>query len=888
MTNDPTGNDPITRLNAALEGRYRIERELGAGGMATVYLAQDLKHDRQVAIKVLRPELAAVIGAERFLAEIKTTANLQHPHILPLFDSGEADGLLFYVMPFVQGESLREKLDRDKQLSVEDAVRIAKAVASALDHAHRQGVIHRDIKPANILMQDGQPVVADFGIALAVTAAGGGRLTETGLSLGTPYYMSPEQATADRDPGPQSDLYSLACVLYEMIAGDPPHTGSSAQAVLARILTDRPRDLTEIRETVPAHVAAAVGRALAKVPADRFKSAAEFGAALDDLSFTYAPTVVTSRVTATPPATPAETPAAGGGGGRLAWGVAALAVLMAAWGWLRPEPETPPAPAVRVAETLVETTGGSGRRVAVSPDGRWLAFSSGGDQALRVRRADQTEWRALPGTEGAQQPHFSPAGDWVAFNGRDGLKKTPVEGGPVLSLFDGDGANPQWGTDGFIYFTGAAPDGSGVVRVPESGGTPELLVDDPIARYASPLPDGSALLYTHFPGLPTAEIRLVDLASREVRTLLTPGANADYVEPGYIVYGHGSQTVMAVPFDLGTREITGPEGPLLPGVAVYTGGATQFAVSDNGTAVYLPSGSSAGSWRLAMVDLDGTVQELPVTASPERRTPRFSPDGRSIAFDDEGQIHVFDQELGTNAPVTFDGNAYYAVWNPGGDSLTFTNGAVVRVVPADASGIPEVLLEPGELGGLFPHAWSPDGSFLVVRAATGGAAIGDLHVFDAAASTVTPYLVGEWAEVAASLSPDGRWLAYASEESGESEVYVRSFPEPGARFQVSSGGGVEPVWAPDGEALYYRRGDELVAASVAVDPGFRVLGREPILDDLREMPQQGFAASYDVHPDGDRFLFFLGAVEEGVDVDRTLYVVTNWFEELKERMGERR
>ena len=461
-----------------------------------------------------------------------------------------------------------------------------------------------------------------------------------------------------------------------------------------------------------------------------------------------------------------------------------------------------------------------------------------------------------------------------------------MEGGPVLSLFEGGGANPQWGTDGFIYFTADTPEGSGVIRVPESGGTPELLVEDPTARYASPMPDGSALLYTHFSALTTSEIRVVDLVSGEVRTLLTPGVNADYVEPGYIVYGHGSQTVMAVPFDPESLEVTGPEGPLLPGVAVYTGGATQFAVSDKGTAVYLPSGSSDGTWRLAVVDMDGAMEELPVTASPERRTPRFSPDGRFVAFDDGGRVHVFDQELGTNAPVTFEGEAFYPAWTPDGASLTFTDGSAVWTVSADASGTPELVLEPGDLGGVYPHAWSPDGNLLVVRAASGAQALGDLYLLDAATSTVAPYLLGDWAEVAPSISPGGRWLAYASDESGEYEVYVRSFPEPGARFQVSSGGGEEPVWAPDGQTLYFRRGDELVAASVTVDPDFRVLGREPILDDLGNMPVQEFAASFDVHPDGDRFIFFLGQEEEGVEVDRTLYVVTNWFTELRERMGE--
>jgi Tol biopolymer transport system component len=876
----------MERINQALSGRYRVERELGEGGMATVYLAHDERHDRKVALKVLKPELAAVMGGERFLTEIRTTANLQHPHILPLFDSGEADGVLFYVMPFVKGESLRAKLDRDKQLSVDDAVRIAKAVAGALDHAHRQGVIHRDIKPANILLQDGQPMVADFGIALAVSAAGGGRLTETGLSLGTPFYMSPEQATADRDPGPQSDVYSLACVLYEMIAGDPPHTGSSAQAVLARILTDRPRDLTELRDTVPGHVAAAVARGLAKVPADRFGSAAAFAAALDDLNFTYSPSPVTSRVAAAPAAMEA-TPASPAPGGRMAWSVAALAVLAAVWGWLRPAAEAPFPSAVRVESVLEEPTGGSGRRVAVSRDGRWFAYATATAQ-LRVRRSDQSEWRDLPGTDGALQPTFSPEGDWLAFTGRSGLQKTPVEGGPVLSQFERGGVNPHWSADGFIYFTGVVPDGAGVVRVPDSGGTPELLVEDAYARYASPLPDGSALLYTHFEGLESSEVRLLDLASGEVRTLLTPGANADYVEPGYIVYGHGAQTVMAVPFDLGTREITGPEGPVLPGVSVYSGGATQFTVSTNGTAVYLPGGLGSSPMRLALVDLRGEVEELPLTASPERWTPRFSPDGRYIAFDDGGQIHVFDQQLGTNAPLTFELGDIYPIWTPDGASITYSKQESIRLVAADASGTPEVLLESGDLGSVFPHAWTSDGAMLVLRNAVGGAT-GDLHVLDTSTSSLTPYLQGEWNELAASLSPGGRWLAYGSDESGQSEVYVRSFPQPGARFQVSSGGGAEPVWSPDGETLYYRQGDRLVAASVTVEPDFRVVGRETALTGLSEMVAQDFSASYDIHPDGDRFVFFMGEMGEGrADPNASLVVVTNWFTELRERMGEGR
>lgn len=272
--------DHIDRLNSAVNDRYAIERELGSGGMATVFLAQDLKHERQVAIKVLRPELAAALGGDRFLREIKLTARLNHPHILPLLDSGEADGLLYYVMPFVDGESLRVRITRDKQLPVEDALQIAREVADALSYAHRHGVIHRDIKPENVLLQSGHAVVADFGIARAIDAAGGGELTATGLAIGTPRYMSPEQGAGERDLDGRSDLYSLACVLYEMLAGQPPFTGATAESIVRQHLMAEPPNIRNVRQAVPAPVAAALRRAMAKAPADRFGQVAQFGEAL--------------------------------------------------------------------------------------------------------------------------------------------------------------------------------------------------------------------------------------------------------------------------------------------------------------------------------------------------------------------------------------------------------------------------------------------------------------------------------------------------------------------------------------------------------------------------------------------------------------------------------
>jgi len=272
----------LDQLRAALSDRYTLQRELGSGGMATVYLAHDLKHDRKVAIKVMRPELSAILGGERFLQEIRIAAQLNHPHILTLHDSGEADGFLYYVMPHVEGESLRSKIDREKQLPIDEALLVSSQVALALDYAHGQGVIHRDIKPENILLHRGVTVVADFGIALAVTAAGGERLTETGLSLGTPEYMSPEQAAGDRELDARSDLYSLGAVLYEMVTGEPPQTGATVQAVIAKLLSEPPTQPRVVRDSIPEAMDRAIMKALSKVPSDRFDTAAEFAAALTE------------------------------------------------------------------------------------------------------------------------------------------------------------------------------------------------------------------------------------------------------------------------------------------------------------------------------------------------------------------------------------------------------------------------------------------------------------------------------------------------------------------------------------------------------------------------------------------------------------------------------
>lgn len=369
------------RLATVLADRYRIERELGQGGMATVYLAHDIKHDRRVALKVLKPELAAVLGAERFLVEIKTTAALQHPYILPLFDSGTADGFLFYVMPFIDGETLRAKLDRETQLGVDEAVKITTDVADALHYAHTQGVVHRDIKPENILLANGRPMVADFGIALALSAAAGDRMTETGLSLGTPHYMSPEQATAEKEISARSDVYSLASVLYEMLAGNPPHTGASAQQIIMKIIAEPVAMVTTIRKSVPSNVSAALVKALEKLPADRFQSAAAFGDALRDPHFTVA-SVTTAH----------NAHSRGTNSRAFIAAVAAAVVLaaLAAWGWLRP---TPTPEVSRFSIILPDSVSGVWqssleRKLAVAPDGAGVRIHWTGCDAHIISTVD--------------------------------------------------------------------------------------------------------------------------------------------------------------------------------------------------------------------------------------------------------------------------------------------------------------------------------------------------------------------------------------------------------------------------------------------------------------------------------------------------------------------
>jgi serine/threonine-protein kinase len=599
-------SDAIDRLNAALEGRYRIERDLGEGGMAMVYLADDLRHNRKVAIKVLKPDLAAVVGGDRFLAEIQTTANLQHPHILPLFDSGEADGFLFFVMPYIDGETLRDRLNREKQLPVDEAVGIARSIASALAVAHEQGVIHRDIKPANILLSRGEPLVADFGIALAVTQAGGGRLTETGLSVGTPYYMSPEQATGDRDITASSDVYALGCILYEMLIGEPPYVGNTAQAVLGKILTEKPRQPTAVRTVIPLNVDGAVMRALEKLPADRFRTAEEFAKALGDSGFRYGESAAVESAT-------------GVNRESKFWRRLALFATIGAMilGWSlgrRVEGPAEPPPTTRSVFTMPRGQEILDRLYGVAGfarDGSALVYVGPGANGtqLWVKERGSHEARPLSGTSGAESPEIDPTGRWIAYINNGEVRKLPIAGGPSTVIGDSsqvDVGSIAWLDDGTLLYVDQE---MGIRRIREDGTERERVfeaVNRGFTIGVTALPGGNAL----FGRCPTAcqagaELWVWDGEAGEARELDPSSLAGWWVDSGHLVLVRPGGGVYAVEFDLETLTYMGEPVPVLEGVQVDLGILPDMTVGPSGQLLALIGAEGSQSMAFHWIDREG-------------------------------------------------------------------------------------------------------------------------------------------------------------------------------------------------------------------------------------------------------------------------------------------
>lgn len=853
--------DPRQSLQAALADRYEIQREIGAGGMATVFLARDLRHERQVALKVLKPELGAVLGVERFLAEIRVTANLQHPHLLPLFDSGEAAGLLFYVMPFVAGESLRQRLEREQQLGIGEAVRIGAAVASALDYAHRNNVVHRDLKPENILLHEGEPVVSDFGIALAVSVAGGARITQTGLSLGTPAYMSPEQAAGDRVVDARSDVYSLGAVVYEMLIGEPPHTGVNVQQVISRVLTERPRSITEQRHTVPEWLDLVILRALAKLPADRFATAREFGEALK-AGDTQVVRVSGPRAAPVVPISPARR--------LLPWAMAGLAASVATWLALRPAPTVEPPPLVRFSVTPPSGLRSDFVELAVSPDGRRLLIAEGpqGSRRVWLRRLNDDDVADLPALQGTQGHFLSPDGGSVAFVEEGKLRTMPVGGGPANTLatlppgpfMDGG----SWGRRGTIVYAGG--EAAGLWSVPVTGGAPRRLTTPPEGTddaHPSFLPDGQSFLFERRTGRDSLPLVMIGTLEGEVEQVGTlRGRHPQWVSD-VLMYVTADGTVNAVPLE-GRQPVGDPVAVLTMPVPVRGPRGVAFAASHAGVFAFVESAPRMSE--IVMVERTGQARPLTGTLR-SYGTPVAAPTGSAVAADitasdGSSDIYIYDAG-GTSRRVTRDGRSQTPAWHPGGSALAWATrveaeGRLMfqRLDATDTARV--VSAAPGMIRPLSFNARG-DSVRAVVLAPRSAPSLVSI---DLATGGATPYH-NEPGERSASVSPDGHWVTYIGSEDGTNQVFVRPARAAGPVLRISEAGGEQPRWGRGPGTLLYRDSASVVEVQLAGDPLPRVTRRTVLFADRYE---RGGLSTYDVTADGRLVMLQSGNAGSHVDV----------------------
>jgi serine/threonine protein kinase len=809
-------------LAAALADRYRIERELGQGGMATVYLAEDIKHRRHVALKVLRPELAAVIGAARFLQEITTTANLQHPNILPLHDSGEVEGTVFYVMPFVEGESLRDRLDREKQLPIDDATRVASEIAGALDYAHRRGVIHRDIKPENILLHDGRAIVADFGIALAVsTATGGTRMTETGMSLGTPQYMSPEQAMGERTLDARSDVYALGCVLYEMLAGEPPFTGPTAQSIVAKVLTTDPDSVDELRKTVPSHVAAAVRTALQKLPADRFATAAEFSKALTNAGYS---TSITSTLPGTTGARSTQPHrnrawmyfAAGGISAAI---VAAIAMPRESVSANEPRFYTITLPDSAPLSGGGDVYGIVYRSLDVSRDGRSLVYiseSPRGVSHLMQLRLDNGVATPIPGTDSARSPVLSPDGKSVAFYAGRAIRRIALDGGiatTVLNDGQSSGSIHGWLDDGrIVYSAGRA---CAIGSVPAVGGAPSP-VSSACGMRSMTFNRAAPEWAVGFSGTQLSGVPLggeatfhplgagVDSSGQPTRIR---GSSPLIVPQGFLVFVRDS-TLYAARFDLNARRLTTEPRPVLSGVRHEdTELLAHTALADDGTFIYA-SGADASHAYFVRVDARGTIRDtLPVRPGIVV-SYAVTHDGRRLAF--TGQLTD-----GTQGHFVVDLERRLI------DSVLRVPGVVLNWVDREQAVALSRFSDTSTALGRAPRLHA-DGQLRLADTTSG-------YISDSrdGSTRCAPREVRTWkqskpAEVArlsdggywCRPSPDGRYAAWIGANSA---IMVAHADERGAQLKVQVATGDEPRWSRDGKEIYFRDRDKFYVVNAPSD-----------------------------------------------------------------------
>jgi serine/threonine-protein kinase len=864
-------------------GPYEIIEPIGAGGMGRVYRARDTRLEREVAIKV-----CAVRFSERFEREARVIASLNHPHICQLYDVGPN----YLVMELVEGPTLADRI-RKGALPLDEALAIARQIADALEEAHEKGRVHRDLKPANVkITQEGVVKVLDFGLAkaAAATSAVGDpsdsptltiSATQAGVILGTAAYMSPEQArgaAVDK----RADIWAFGAVLYEMLTGRQTFHGETTSDILAAVLRAEP-DWSVLPDDTPPRIRKLLRRCLERDRKQRLQAIGEARIAID------APDEEVQRQRA-----PSRPP--------IGAAVFAIAFFIAAVGWWRATRPTPLHSLVRLSVDLgSDALPGASTTVAISPDGQRLVFPArgpDGKQQLAIRLLDQAQATPLPGTENGHDPFFSPDGEWVGFFGGGKLKKVFVHGGAPVTLCDA--VNPRggsWGEDGNIV---AALNQQDVLsRVPDSGGTPQRFTKlgsgEVTHRWPQILPGGQAVLFTASPtnvGQDDASIEVV-LKNGVTKILQRGGYYGRYLPSGHLVYMHEG-VLLALAFDVDRLEVRGTPTPLLEDVAGDSGmGGGQFDFSRTGTFVYLSGRAAMPGWPIVWLDHSGKIRPL-LTTPGIYYFPRFSPDGRRLALAASSKgndIFVYDWQHESTTQLTFDGHSYAPVWHPDGKHIAFRStsaGYSISWVRSDGAGEPLRLLV--SQNNLIPYSFAPNGRLAYQEVGPGTG----FDIWTLSLDTTDPdhpkpgkpepFLKTQFDDQVPTFSPDGRWIAYRSNESGGYEIYVRPFPGPGAKCPISTGGGLYAFWSKNGRELFYESPDHRVMVVDYTANGDSFVTGKPRLWSDTHIFYPG-VSNLDLAPDGKRFAVFPAPETAGPEKGSVhVTFLLNFFDELRRRV----
>jgi Tol biopolymer transport system component len=884
-------------------GPYEILSAIGTGGMGEVYRARDTRLNRVVAIKVLpthladRPELR-----ERFEREARTIASLNHPHICVLHDIGQQDGIDYLVMEYLEGETLAHRLNKGS-LPLEQVLQYAIEISDALDKAHRKGVTHRDLKPGNIMLTKTGTKLLDFGLAklkqevapanvpLSELPTASDPLTAKGTIVGTLQYMAPEQLEG-KEVDARTDIFAFGAVVYEMATGKRAFEGKSQASLIAAILQIDPPSMSSLQPMTPIALDRVVKGCLAKEADERWQSANDLTNELKWIAEGG------SQVTLASAATAKGIRALGRRALVLSLGILLLAAGVASlvtWN-LKPAPSPQPVTRMIINLPAGQQLAGleSGAAVAFSPDGTHLAYVArqGSTQQIYLRAMDSLEARPIPGTEGGVSPFFSPDGQWLGFFAGGTLKKVSVSGGAALTLANSTlpyGAS--WGSHGAIAFSALTI--TAVQQVPDAGGAPQPLTHldkgDVTHRWPEFLPGGKAVLFaaaTNAINFTNAQVAVQLVGTGERRTLIQGGTEPRYASSGHLVYAQGG-TLMAVPFDPPRLAATGAAVPMVEGVLQSpVNGAAQYGISATGSLAYVSGGVQSAQSKLVWVSRNGAEQPLAAPAHAYLG-PRLSPDSRRVAVtitEQEAQVWIYDLLRETLTRLTFEGNLNVRpVWTPDGKRIAFNSNKEGPLNLfwrlADGSGGLERLTTSEYTQ--VPTSWSPDGRLLAyfeVDPATQR----DIWVLRMSDRKPQPFLRTRFDEAVPRFSPDGHWLAYTSNESGRPEIYVQPYPGPGGKWQISTEGGTEPMWNPNGRELFYRSGDKMIAVDIATQPGFAAGTPRTLFERRYETPLVPID-NYDVSPDGQRFLM-LKPAEQVQAAPTQINVVLNWFEELKQKV----